>query len=279
MIDICTVTSAAEIPLLRLQAQSVARYAQHLGLRTIYVIINDDTADIEPVDHAWWGELAPHVMVLPRTAFSSRWVEDGWVSQQAYKILGSAMSYNTYTMILDAKTVLIRDLRLTDLFDSDGRLMVGRLPIYPVFESSRDITQRCFGIELQQQLGPGGVPFFFHNDTVRFMIAETTFRTQSSFPEWFQSQGTLTEFMFYSGYVQYRYQSLDRLYSEKSAVHPVNICHSEVASFDRLFQLMQQPEVTTVSIHSRAWPQLTDAQRDQYRRFLIDRDITAAWNL
>lgn len=280
MIDIATVVHKQDIPTLKLQAQSIELYCQHIGLRTIYVIINDETDDItEPIDYTWWGSLAPHVMVLPRTAFSSRWVEDGWVSQQAYKMLSASMSYNTYTMVLDAKTVFVKPLTIGDLVAQDGRLCVGRVPVYPVFDRSRQITEQCFGITLDQQLGPGGVPFFFHNDTVRFMIAETTFRTHSSFPEWFQSQGMLTEFIFYSGYVKHRYGSLDKLYSTERGIHPVNVCHSEVARFDHKLQEMMQPETTTVSVHRRAWRELTEQQRFQYRQFLIERGVLQAWDM
>lgn len=280
MIDIATIVHKQDIPVLRLQAQSIELYCQSLGLRTIYVIINDETADItEPIEYEWWGSLAPHVMILPRTAFSSRWVDDGWVSQQAYKMLAASMSYNTYTMVLDAKTIFVRPLTITDLVSEDGRLRVGRLPIYPVFDASRNITEQCFGIKLDEQLGPGGVPFLFHNDTVRFMIAETTFRTHSSFPEWFQSQGMLTEFIFYSGYVKHRYGSLDSLYAPERGIYPVNVCHSEVDRFDSKLQEMAQPNTHTVSVHRRAWQQLSQEQKFSYRQFLIEHDIFKAWDL
>jgi hypothetical protein len=280
MIDIATVVHQEDIAALNLQAQSIELYCQNIGLRTIYVIINDETADItEPIDYTWWGSLAPHVMVLPRTAFSSRWVDNGWVSQQAYKMLAASMSYNTYTMVLDAKTIFIKPLTITDLVATDGRLRVGRVPIYPVFETSRDITEKCFDIKLNEQLGPGGVPFFFHNDTVRFMIAETTFRTHSCFPEWFQSQGMLTEFIFYSGYVQHRYGSLDALYSPDRGIHPVNICHSEVARFEDKLREMQLPDTNTVSVHRRAWDNLDSEQQHRYRQFLIEHDVYQAWKM
>lgn len=279
MIDICTVVFRDELPILQVQAESLSLYAKGLGIRNIYVIINDDETIVSQIDPAWWGDLASHVLVVPRSTFSTPWVDNGWVSQQLWKILAASISYNIYTMVLDAKTILVRPMVLSELVDSAGRIKTGTLPLYPVFEPSKKITEQLFDITMEKQLGPGGVPFFFHNDTVRFMIAETTFRTQQSFPAWFQSQGCLTEFVLYSGYVQHRFQSLESFYSPDTAIYPVNICHSEVAAFDRKLAEMKQPTTTSVSIHRAAWAELTAEQRTQFTMYLIDHGILSGYNL
>lgn len=276
MIDICTVVYREEIPLIQHQAQSLIRYARTLGIRNIYVVINDEddlAAEINPV---WYQEFAPFVCVLPRTAWSAGWNQNGWLSQQLWKMLVASTSYNVWTLVLDAKTILVKDLTFDTLFDSQGRARVGYCPIQPVFEQSKKITEQLWNIEMQQQLGPAGVPFLFHNDTVRLMIADATVKTRESFPDWFQNQGRLTEFILYSGYVQMRYGSFDKLYSSEPNVFPVNVCHSEVASFDRKLAEMNNSQTSSVSIHSGAWKQLTEQQRRQYCEYLVSRNIFTA---
>lgn len=277
MIDICTVVFEQELPVLKLQAHSIERYCSNLGIRNIYVVVNDDRSLIEKINPEWWGKLAPHVNVIPRTIFSAGWVENGWVSQQMFKLLVPAMSYNTCTMVLDAKTIFVKPLTLKDVFNEQGKIASGILDVYPVFEPARQIVNKTYNIDLQQQIGPGGVPFIFHNDTVRSMIAETAVLTQNNFPEWFQTQGVLTEFMLYSGYVQYKYGSLEKIYSKDTVIKPVNMCHSEVGSADR--KLEEMSTATTVSIHRNAWTELTKQQRGRYRNLLIDNNILGAWNL
>lgn len=279
MIDICTVVFRDELAALRLQAQSIEFYAQSIGVRNIYVIINDDDWLINDIEADWWGAMKQHVIVVPKTIFSTPWVEDGWVSQQVWKLLAASISYNTWTMVMDAKTILVQRLDPDLMQDSQGRLRVGRTPLYPVFAESQKITEELFDITMTQQLGPGGVPFFLHNDTVRMMIADCQVKTGETFPTWFQRQGRLTEFMLYSGYVQMRWGSLDRLYSTETCINPVNVCHSEVARFDAKIKEMQRPDTTTVSIHRRAWEQLTEEQRHVYRSFLIDRELMVAYDL
>jgi len=279
MIDICTVVFRDELAALRLQAQSIEYFAQDIGVRNIYVVVNDDDWLINDIEADWWGVMKPHVIVVPRTLFSTPWVDDGWVSQQCWKLLAASISYNTWTMVMDAKTVLVQRLNPGHIQDSRGRMRVGRTPLYSVFAESQRITQELFDIEMTEQLGPGGVPFFLHNDTVRMMIADCQVRTAESFPTWFQRQGCLTEFVLYSGYVQMRYGSLDPLYDRDSVIQPVNVCHSEVERYMEKIQQMRRPETTTVSVHRGAWAQLSEEQRHHYRSLLIDRELMVAYDL
>jgi hypothetical protein len=279
MIDIITVVFREEIPILKVQAESVAKYCRNIGIRNIYVVVNDDEETIHEIDAGWWGELANHVLVIPRSAFGTEFVEHGWVSQQALKILTAGMSYNTWSMVLDAKTVFVRELNLADVIDETGRARTGTMPVYPVFEPSRLIINQTYDINLTWQLGPGGVPFFFQNDVARLMIADTTFRVGKSFPRWFQIQGKLTEFLLYSGYLQYRFGGPETFYTAAGKWKPVNIAHNEVERFDDKLKSMQEPDTLTVSIHRDAWKALTEDQRQQFQFLLIDRGVVGAFKI
>lgn len=273
MIDIVTVVFEPELAQLRLQARSIDLYCRGIGVRNIYVVINDVETLASRIDPTWWGVFAPQVLIVPRTVFSTEFSSNGWLSQQALKILTASISHNTWSMVLDAKTVLVQELVLAQLVDSQGRMQVGHLPVYPVFEPARQIVNEFYGIDLDHQLGPGGVPFFFHNDTVRLMIAEAAFRAQQSFPQWFQAQGQLTEFVLYSGFLKHRFGNFDAFYSPDNAVFPCNVCHSEVERFDAKLAEMSRPLTSTVSIHRNAWSQLTSEQQQQYQDFLVSRGI------
>jgi hypothetical protein len=146
-----------------------------------------------------------------------------------------------------------------------------------VFQPSADIAGALWDITVTEQLGPGGVPYFFHTATVREMIADVEQRTRQSFPAWFQAQGRLTEFVLYSAWVQYRdlYHSL---YS-RTAIVPCNIDHSEIDRIDQRLEEMTTINSHTVSIHRGAWQHMTSDQRTKYQHFLIDRGLTTAWQL
>lgn len=279
MIDICTVVFEEELPVLRLQAQSIDLYCQDIGVNSIYVIVND-AMGVDQIDTAWWGSLQDRVVVIPRSAFGSYWVNNGWVSQQVLKLLGASISYNTYTMVLDAKTIFVRNLLLSELFNDQQQLCVGQIPVQSVFTPSKQIVESLFDISIELQAGPGGVPYFFHNNTVREMIVATTTLTKQSFPVWFQQQGMLTEFILYSGFLIKRYGTLDQLYSTESRFLIQNVCHSEVGIYNiKLQQAIDNKSNLTISVHRGAWANLTIEQRTQYKEFLSSKNISLAWTL
>jgi hypothetical protein len=268
MIDICTVVFDAELDVLKLQARSIELYCQHIGLKNIFVMVND----LSRVDPAWYGSFADHVRVVPRSDFDCEWSDNGWVSQQVLKLLGAAQSNNAWCMIVDAKTLFVRPVDLDQMI-VDGRAATGNMPIYPVFDASRTITNRLFGIDLPAQLGPGGVPFFVEPRMVRDMIEEVERRTGQLFGNYFQQQGMLTEFILYSGYVWYRDQSFSKRYHPQSNIYPCNLCHSETGIFDSKFRTMNHPDTLTISIHRNAWSKLSKEQQQQYHTLLSKRGI------
>ena len=265
MIDIITVVFKDELETLRTQARSLDVYGQDLG--TIFVVINEDTGLGSKIDRSWWGRFQDHVQVVSRQAFGSVWCDNGWVSQQALKLMASTISGNEWSIVLDAKTFFVNPIPMLE-----HRPAVGKLPIVPVFELSQQITNALFDINLDSMLGPGGVPFVFNNPQTREMVNWIESYTKQPFVEWFQNQGMLTEFILYSGWIQYKFGSLDSIYNTAvSAMIPCNVCHSEVPMFDTKFA--QMPRATTVSIHRRARAQLTAQQQTQYQEFLCSRGI------
>lgn len=273
--DIVTVVFREELEVLKLQAQSIELYCQGLDIGEIIVVVNDRDLDIVELDFNWWGSLKDQVKVVQRSAFNTEYIDNGWVTQQALKLIASTMGMSRHSMILDAKTLFVKPVSLNDLFDQQDRLTLGQLDIYPVFEPSQKITEQLFDIIVDKQLGPGGVPFVVDNDQVRYMIQWIEATTEQNFLVWFQEQGMLTEFILYSGWIIRVNGSLDSIATEQNTFGTIcNVCHSEVGIFDSKFQSMQS--ATTVSIHRRAWTQLSAQQRQQYRNFLTSKNITQA---
>jgi hypothetical protein len=278
MIDIVTVVFQEELPILRLQAQSIELYCQDIGVKNIYVIVNDRDSVAAEIDIAWWGAMSNLVKIIPRNNFNCSFVENGWVSQQALKMLAASVSNNIWSMVLDAKTLLVDHVKLQQLVDNQGKLKLGTLDIYPVFKPSQQITNQLFGIDLKKQVGPGGVPFFFHNDMIRSMIKYIEQKVNQNFSEWFQAQGMLTEFILYSGWVE-MVSGLDKYYSPKSNFKYHNICHSEVGIADIKLKTMNSVNSLVVGVHRNAWKQFSDEQKNCYREILLSRGLTRAKDL
>ena len=267
--DFVTVVFNEELPILKVQAQSIEKYCAKLRIGKIFVVLNDDNIDIDP---AWYGSLSDCVEILHRDQFDT-FTCTGWVSQQILKMYAASYGTSKWSIVLDAKTIFVNQIDPELLFDPRGRIRVGDIPIYPVFYPSKKIVDELFDISIDSVIGPSGVPFFFHNDTVREMIATVETITKKTFSKYFQEKGMITEFMLYSGYVKYRDTSFDQLYSGYFNYQVVNVCHSEVARFDEKFNTMHNSNVLTVSIHRNAWKQLSTAQQHQYLDLLSSKNL------
>ena len=195
MIDTITIVFQDELATLKTQARSLDMYGKDLG--TIFVVVNEDTELVSKIDRSWWGRFQDCVRIISREKFGSVWADNGWVSQQALKLLTSTISSNDWSMILDAKTFFVKPMPVLE-----SKPAVGELDIYPVFEPSQQIVNKLFDIDLVKQLGPGGVPFIINNVQCREMVKWIESQTQQPFAQWFQTQGMLTEFILYSGWIQ-----------------------------------------------------------------------------
>lgn len=158
VLDVATVVYSRELPLLRLQACSMARYLDSRGIGRIFVIVNDiDEAGCAARVQAMrpdWGPLAPRVEVIgaealftlrpeangPRgpvarvrlwfTRYRRRYpfgVKSGWRGnrgwrvQQALKLAVARQGDSPFVLLLDAKNHFVRPVGLDSFVDADGR--------------------------------------------------------------------------------------------------------------------------------------------------------------
>jgi len=270
MISMITVVFDQEVNTLRSQAQSISLYCRKLSIDNIYVVVNDCNGVCQRIDKSWWGVFSDCVVIINRDLLTDTFSNNGWVDQQLLKLLAAAQCNSTWSLVLDAKTIFVQEFNDTTLF-KDHRASVGVLPIFSVFAPSKRIVEETFSINFEQQLGPGGVPFVFHNPTVQNLVSFIEEKYSLSFAEWFLGRGSVTEFMLYSGYVQYRSLN-NQLYNVQSQIRPCNICHSEVLRFDD--KLAEAVDSHTVSIHRNAWDQLSPEQQTRYRMFLAKKGIS-----
>jgi len=275
MIDTITVVFQDELHTLCVQAASMSRYLNHSDIGQIWVVVNDSPDLDNKIDPGWWGDLRDRVRIHRVNTHGNH---NGWLTQQLCKLETAAQATQPWSMVLDAKTIFVRDWQFSDVMTDSG-MAVGTLPIFPEFAQSHNMIEQLFDIEFDQQLGPGGVPFFFHTRTVGDMIAAVESQTSQEFGSWFLSQGHVTEFMLYSGWMIKSLGTFRPLYHDQRRFEVENVCHSEVARFDQKLKRMQTDPVLTVSVHRTAWSRLAADQQQQYRDFLISRGLEQAKQL
>ena len=90
-----------------------------------------------------------------------------------------------------------------------------------------------------------------------------------------QYPNLITEFHLYSGFVLSRYGSYKELYNKDIGYSVINIADWEADNFDQLFAHMNSNNtlLTTVSIHRRAYKDLSTTQIKQWVDFLIEKNL------
>jgi hypothetical protein len=160
VLDVATVVYSHELPLLRLQACSMARYLDARGIGRIVVLVNDIdeagcAARVEAV-RADWGPLAPRVEVVgaealfalrpaangprgPRQRFRLWFSRNrrrypfgvkrgwrgnrGWAVQQALKLAVARYGDSPFVLLLDAKNHFVRPVSVASFVGADGRAL------------------------------------------------------------------------------------------------------------------------------------------------------------
>ena len=277
MLDLITVVFRPEVPYLEIQARSIDHYFSQDQIKNIYIVVNDQDSVVDLVDRSWWGKFADRVVVYPYSVFGYKNRVGGWDHQQLCKLLAAARSTCEWSVVLDAKTFFVKPFKMELFLDSNNRACTAKLLPQPVFESAKNCVEKLYNIELDYIIGPGGVPFLFHTQTVNSLIETTQELTKTNFIDFFLDNvcypNLITEFYLYSAYVKYKYGNIDNLYVGNQRWNCVNVAHWEVDNFDQLFSNMQKFLTLTVSIASKAWVLLTPEQRTAYLEFLSKRNL------
>jgi hypothetical protein len=258
MLDLITVVFRDELPLLKIQAQSINQYVSNIN--SITVIVNDDDGVAELIDTAWWGKYSQQVKIKPYSQYQYTSRVNGWENQQLLKLLSASEADSEWSMVLDAKTWFVKSINTKSLFTEQGQACTGIIGIFSQFLDSKQFVEEFYNIQLTQAIGPGGVPFLFHTKTVADMI-----RSINNFPDFFQTAlrypHLTTEFYFYSGYVLSRYKSYDQLYHTTQQYNCLNIADWQANDFDSLIEKLKTTNCFhTASVHRRTYAKLTQEQ-------------------
>jgi hypothetical protein len=273
MFDILSVVYEPELPLLKIQAQSIQKYVNHSEIRNIRIMVNDaDIGVARSIDREWWGPLKNKVIITPRgKLFTPMLRSRGWITQQLCKLMGAAQSKSDWVMILDAKTWFVKPVSEQMLF-LNGRAMVITMEPHSGFAQGQAVLEAEHGVSLSYSIGPMGVPYWFHVPTVQSIISE-----HKDFPNYFMTVADnptfVTEFLLYSCAV-IKNQLFDQLYHHKLSWSPWHIGEGEEDRFEKTFsELEAEHNIITSSIHRNCFNTLSEDQLIRWVSFLHQKDV------
>jgi hypothetical protein len=202
-----SVTFEAEMPLMHLQARSMARFLPGQLAHEILVIDNslrglDRKRRARLLDE--YGELAGRVRVLRPDEIVQVPDAIGWLRQQVLKLSVSQTVETPHYVVLDAKNHLVKAPSIGFFLSPDGRSRVHAHPF--TNHSLRGHLERVLAYlglppELYvDQFTSTVTPFVFDTALVRTMIGAIESGSGRPFAEEFVAH-QLTEFFLYSGWI------------------------------------------------------------------------------
>lgn len=208
-----TVVFEPELPLLRLQGSSLARFLDPACVAEILVLDNC-AGGMSPRARrravASFGSLAPRVTVLRTARLGVVAGSEGWRSQQAAKLLIARRIRTPHYVVLDAKNHLIRSATAADFVDDAG-VARGSTHSYAAHPLRGDLerTLRHLGADdetvarLVDDFPRTVTPFVIDTALARRIVDDVEAEAREPFGEAFE-RAKLLEFFLYSGWAMLR---------------------------------------------------------------------------
>ena len=228
--DILTVVFMAELPLLELQARSMARHLPPALVGRIMVVPNDwdEAGCIAGIERlrAHYGPLAdkldilrPDTLVaqhprhlrglylrhlrgrlrrlLPRRdRLAGGWRgNSGWAMQQAFKLLGLRAATAPYVLLLDAKNHFLRPVAAADFVAADGRARSRRVEMSALQRGWLAASARKLGVAVPADAPPTVTPVVIARAPAQAAVARLDARLGPLEEVFALDKGKATEFM------------------------------------------------------------------------------------
>jgi hypothetical protein len=207
-----------ELPLLELQARSMAKFLDPSYVARIVVLDNTDSGIPERTRRRIarrYGSLQERVEFMRSSLLIRPPIASGWYSQQVLKLAVSSLVETATYVTLDAKNHFVRESHRSDFEAADGRPFANfhGYETHP-HRASLERVLAYKGLNAEQfipRFGATATPFTLYTDKVRSLIADVERSAGTSFSAEFIREG-LTEYFLYSAWLISQGETLEELY-------------------------------------------------------------------
>jgi Family of unknown function (DUF6492) len=207
-----------ELPLLELQAKSMARFLDPAYAARIIVLDNTAKGMSDRVWNRLWrsyGALGGSVELVSGKSLSGGVEAAGWYSQQVLKLAVSGIVETPTYLTLDSKNHFVRAAGATDFEAANGRAR-GNFHGYETHPLRPKLERVLAYVGLDPEVsvsrfGATATPFTLYTEKVRALIADVESASGRTFADEFIRAG-LTEYFLYSAWLLGHGERLEELY-------------------------------------------------------------------
>lgn len=260
-----TVVFEAEVPLLELQARSIARHVQD-GVFEEYLVVDNSrrglSARARQRIRAELGTHGSRLTFTTRATFPTVPTASGWRSQQALKLMAARLLTADHYVVLDAKNHFIEATARMDFFDPATGLPHGGVHSYEHHPLRPQLEHVAAELGIDPAVAVArftatAPPIVLDRRVVKEILVEVGDGDPDRFPAEFERRG-LTEFFLYSGWQIARGATPDDLVSGRTLVSPtVWAGASTTAEVGTVLEQADRSPTTTFAVHRRALARLS----------------------
>lgn len=274
-ITIVTVVYEAELRLLGVQAQSLARFAAPELVSSVIVIDNcrhgmprrtrSGLAEL-------YGAHRHALRVLPASEVADLPAAGGWHTQQILKLEVAKLVRTSHYLLLDAKNDLVAPLTPSHLFDERGRARIRAYSFRDHPHRARlERTLTYLGMDPQEHLDhfPATVtPYLIDTELAREVVTGVAQQSGRDFGAQFVAAG-LTEFFLYGGWALRSGATDSRITLTDDPA--ATIWPGAAGDDARVAQVLAAARKSVVlSVHREAWRKLSPASRERLAAFWVE---------
>jgi len=278
-----TVVFEAEVPLVELQARSIAQHATR-GLFEEYVVIDNTRAGLSPrARQRIRTELGRDGDLLSFTSADTLGVAEdlpasGWRSQQILKLMVARLLTTDHYVVLDAKNHFIASTAHADFFDWSTGRPHGGIHSFEAHPLRPQLEHVAIALGLDPALAVHRFtatvpPVVLDRGVVNAVVADVGGGDPHRFPHEFERVG-YTEYFLYSGWQIARGASLDDLVTGRSLASPTVSAGTTGATDVRaVLHRADSSDTRTLAIHRRALAKLSPESVHDLAEFWTDHGL------
>ncbi len=276
-----TVVFEADIPLLELQARSMARHVPD-GVFDEVLVLDNTRAGLSPRARrrirAELGAHADRLAFVSRAAFHLEPTASGWRSQQSLKLLAARVLTADHYVVLDAKNHFIRATTAVDFLDPETRLPHGGIHSFerhPLRAHLEHVASRL-GLDPEravERFTATVPPVVLDRRVVTEIVADIGGDDPARFVREFERAG-FTEFFLYSAWQISRGAKPDDLVTGRSLVSPTVWAGATTPGEVRsVLEQADRSHTTTLAVHRRALARLAPESVRDLANFWVDHGL------
>jgi hypothetical protein len=276
-----TVVFVKELPLLLLQAKSMAMHLNETSVSRVYIVDNCDQPIADSDRQAILTQYDHHASSVRFVSVDELGItrkNGGYIRQQLAKLMIAELVDAPWYITLDAKNLFVSG-SIFGFLESEGRPTLSRYsfvkhPLRKKLELALDYVgvEQVEQVEHVKSFTPTVTPFAIYTSIAKEMIEEVESKSGMKFEDEFVQRG-LTEFFLYGAWMIKRRFNIKQLYYFVDRLPNVWPKMVNDGGLERALEMARATNAPIFTIHRKALARINKTHLERLAQFWVERQL------